>query len=638
MHPHPDPPSVLWSVTPSKAVRTNQSFDARTGLSRDALANQPLLDWIHPEDRPHLEHALNAGTGVVRARHQADGVEWIPMDWTVKTDASGVFALARLASDQQPHVTPVASDSDSAAETGETLNSMAMIVETSNPGLRCSILLVDAETGRIKVGAGPSLPRDYNDAVENLQIGPTLGSCGTAAFWNVPVIVEDIDRDYLWRDLRQAAEAAGVKACWSHPIVATDGVVLGAIALYADQPQSPTASQMDGLEIAARMIGLAIERDRLETQLRQAAQLEAIGRLSGGIAHDFNNILTVILGHIELMRATPAAPEPEILDAISHAVHRASEITSHLLAFGRKQAYNPERVDLGSVVIDVMRVLKPVIGDDVSVSLSLDPSALWVTVDRTQFSQIILNLVINARDAMLPLGGAIEIKTRHTSQEDTSRVKLDGRRESFLVIEVSDSGRGMDSQTMSHVFEPFYSTKEDGNSGLGLSTVYGLTRQNQGFICVESELGKGTTFLLYFPKSDAVTTPPARVTSEACNASVLVVDDNDGIRDVATRILETEAYNVTQARNGAEAISLVEGGLGVDLVLTDVMMPTMGAVEQVHRLRPLLPNVRVLYMSGRPADSLGLPDLESTGDGFLAKPFTPRQLLREVRRTLQVAT
>ena len=339
--PYADPPSVIWNVSSNEVVRTNRAFELLLDLNRADLANQPLLDWIHPDDISPLEHALRAGTGATIARHRAKNGEWVRFDWMVKSDCCGTFAFGRFSTNVDGQGDqPKASGDTAAATASETLNSMALIVETSNPGLRCSILLVDAETGRIKVGAGPSLPREYNDAVEELQIGPTLGSCGTAAYWNVPVVVENIDEDYLWRDLKDAAGAAGVKACWSYPILATDGVVLGAIALYASQPQSPTASQMDGLEIAARMIGLAIERDRLEAQLLQAAKLEAIGRLSSGIAHDFNNILTVILGHIELLRVTPTA-SPDCLDAISHAVNRASEITSKLLAFGRKQTYCP---------------------------------------------------------------------------------------------------------------------------------------------------------------------------------------------------------------------------------------------------------------------------------------------------------
>jgi signal transduction histidine kinase/ActR/RegA family two-component response regulator len=513
---------------------------------------------------------------------------------------------------------------------------MALIVEASNPGLRCSILLVDLESSRITVGAGPSLPAEYNSAVEGLQIGPTVGSCGTAAFWNVPVVVENIAEDPLWSDLRQAAALAGVCACWSHPIVATNGTVLGAIALYADAPRAPSQSQMDGLESASHMVGLAIERDRLEEQLRQAAQLEAIGRLAGGIAHDFNNLLTVILGHVDQMRRhAPSAPEPQALDAISHAVARASQITSQLLAFGRQQIHRPEHVELGPAVLDVMHVLDPVIGDEISVSLVSDPSAGSIMIDRTQLAQIMLNLVLNARDAM-PAGGQLDIQTRHATSAEVSQVNPEDSSLSFVAISVADKGKGMDSQTKTHAFEPFFSTKEGSqNSGLGLATVYGLVRQNGGYISVQSKVGQGTTFSLFFPTSAGAPTGLYRDDGEGRSfASVLVVEDNDGIRDLATRVLMSEGYEVTHARNGAEAMSLVEGGVVADLVVTDVRMPVMGGVELVQRLRAVLPDMHVLYISGHPSQSLNLTDPESPRARFLAKPFTPAQLLSEVRRAL----
>ena len=211
---------------------------------------------------------IDSGTGSARARHGTKKGEWVCFDWLVKAGESGAFALGRLAGESGVPTRSAAAMPAAATERAETLKAMALIVEASNPGLRCSILLVDQESHRITVGAGPSFPAEYNSAVEGLQIGPTVGSCGTAAFWSVPVVVENIAEDPLGSELRDAAALAGVSACWSHPIVATNGTVLGVIALYADAPRAPSPSQMDGLEIASRMVGLAIERDRLEEQLR----------------------------------------------------------------------------------------------------------------------------------------------------------------------------------------------------------------------------------------------------------------------------------------------------------------------------------------------------------------------------------
>ena len=627
-----DAPSILRSVVTSE-TRTNRSFAEQLGLTAEELQVRPLLDWIHPEDKAALEEVITTGSGSVRARHSTKrNDEWVCFDWSVKTGADGAFALGHLAGTLRVPTRAAVS----AATKGEALVAMALIVEASNPGMRCSILLVDPKTGRILVGAGPSFPAEYNKAVEELHIGPSVGSCGTAAFWNVPVVVENIAEDPLWRELRVAAAIAGVGASWSHPITSHDGAVLGAVAIYADEPRAPNPSQMDGLAIAARMIGLAIDRDRLEEQLRQAVQLEAIGRLAGGIAHDFNNLLTVIIGHVELMRLhAPSAPAPETLEAISLAAGRASEITSQLLAFGRKRPHRPERVELGEEVFDVMRLLKPIIGDEISVSVVSDPSAGWITVDRAQLSQIMLNLVLNARDAM-PTGGRLEVEIRHATVGDVARVNPENPNGPFVSLTVTDNGCGMDPKTKDRVFEPFFSMKSgDQHSGLGLATVYGLTRQNGGYVSVRSEVDQGTTFLLYFPAAGAAPVTPSRSVEARSKGSVLVAEDNDGIRELMSQVLMSEGYVVTSARDGVEAATLVEKGLEVDMLVADVMMPQMGRVELARRLRQSLPSIGVLFVSGRPLSSPDVLDSELRRERFLPKPFRPDQLVNQVRRALE---
>jgi signal transduction histidine kinase/ActR/RegA family two-component response regulator len=629
----PDAPSILRGVA-LPGTRTNRSFVEQLGLTAEELQVRPLLEWIHPEDQGALGKALTIGSGSVRARHSTKRKDdWLYFDWSVKTGADGVFALGRLAGPSGA----LTNAGLTAATKGEGLEAMALIVEASNPGMRCSILLVDPETGRIVVGAGPSFPAEYNAAVEELHIGPAVGSCGTAAFWNVPVVVENIAEDPLWRDLRGAAAIAGVCACWSHPITANDGTVLGAVAIYADDPRAPNPSQMDGLAIAARMIGLAIDRDRLEEQLRQVAQLEAIGRLAGGIAHDFKNLLTVIIGHVELMRLqAPSAPAPQTLEAIALAVDRASKITSQLLAFGRKRPHRPERVELSEAVFDVMRLLNPVIGDEISVSVVSDPSTGWITIDGTQLSQIMLNLVLNARDAM-PAGGRLEIETRNATRSEIVRVHPENPNASFVSLTVTDDGRGMSPMTKGRVFEPFFSTKEgDEHSGLGLATVYGLTRQNGGHVSVRSEVGRGTTFSLYFPSSGGA---PGALNDAAEKAgsqgAVLVVEDSDEIRELMTNVLASEGYAVTSARNGVDAIAQAEKGLRVDVLVADVMMPKIGGVALAQRLRQLLPSITVLFVSGRPLSAAGVSDAELRRERYLAKPFRPQQLVTEVRHAFQ---
>lgn len=568
------------------------------------------------------------------ARHRTLEGGWIPLNWKVRSVSEGVVALgspARLSADAgEPWHFAAPSDGTARAS---TLEAMALVVEAKNPGLRCSILLVDEEGDHVTVGAGPSLPPEYNSAVEGLQIGPAVGSCGTAAFWNVPVVVEDISEDPLRKGLREAAALAGVLACWSHPISARDGRVLGAMALYANMPSAPTPRQMEGLEIAARMVGLAIERDQLEERLQQAAKLEAVGRLAGGIAHDFNNLLTVILGHVEVMdQELDVTPDPAVLKEIRHAIERASEITSQLLAFGREQVRCPERVVLSQVVLDVMRVLDPLIGDQISVSVEADPSVDAITVDPTQLRQAVLNLVLNAMEAM-PDGGKLTVAVRHAYEDEISSVVPGCASGSFVAVAVTDIGTGMDRCTLARVFEPFFSTKEAGRgAGLGLSTVHGLIRQNGGYVLVRSGPGSGSTFTVLLPKSEG----RAELKDDRSNATgtetVLVVEDFDPIRDLIVRVLAQESFRVVQARNGVDALGLIEGGLVPDLIVTDVTMPVMGGVDLVARARQLHPHLAVLYVSGHPKDRIGASNKGLEKEAFLAKPFTPAQLRQAVDR------
>ncbi|MBT3344923.1 MAG: response regulator [Gemmatimonadetes bacterium] len=619
-------------------MRVNRTFSELVGFTTKDLALDPLINWIHPDDWPGLEEVLKTGSGRVEARHRSTESGWIPFEWRVQTSETGPVALGRQpGTPKAPAHVEEANTTPPVAPINQTLQAMARITEAQNPGLRCSILLVDSSGTQVTVGAGPSLPAAYNEAVEGLHIGPAVGSCGTASYWNLPVIVEDIETDPLWKNLRGAAAIAGVRACWSMPVTATDGGVLGAMALYADEPLAPTQSQMDGLQAAARMAGLAIERDRLEDRLREAAKIEAIGRLAGGVAHDFNNLLTVILGHVESMREQPdQAPEEQTLDAILHAVQDASEITSQLLAFGRKQPWRPERVDLAALMLDVMQVLDPLIGDDISVSVSSDPSLGSISIDATQLRQIMLNLVLNARDAM-PHGGRLSIETRHAERQEVMVIDAECPKGSYVGITVVDSGSGMDTETKSQIFEPFFTTKEGlHGTGLGLASAYGLTRQNGGYLAVESGVGEGTKFKLFFPSGKAKT-KPAEETNLATAGSVLIAEDNDAIRHLVTDILTREGFVVTPARNGAEAWSLCEKGLVVDLLIADVMMPVMGGAELARRVREILPEARVLYISGHLFDQLELPELDATRELYLAKPFKPDQLRHEVHRALSLA-
>jgi signal transduction histidine kinase/ActR/RegA family two-component response regulator len=282
-------PFILRDAAADGFVRVNAAFTELFGLESSAVATAPLADWIHPEDRSSLQRAIEAGDGAVRVRHRTRTNDWIGLDWRVSAGPEGPIALGLETSSRtnvESEAPPARAKERPASHEGlaETLEAMVRIVEADNAGMKCSVLLLDAERRHVHVGAGPSLPASYNAKVEGLAIGPTVGSCGTAAFWNVPVIVADIERDPLWRDLREAAVAAGLRACWSHPITASTGEVLGALALYDTQPRGPTEGQLKSLTTAARLVGLAVERGRAEEALRKGeAEARIQSRLLGAV-------------------------------------------------------------------------------------------------------------------------------------------------------------------------------------------------------------------------------------------------------------------------------------------------------------------------------------------------------------------
>jgi CheY-like chemotaxis protein len=293
-------------------------------------------------------------------------------------------------------------------------------------------------------------------------------------------------------------------------------------------------------------------------------------------------------------------------------------------------------VDLGEVVLDVIRVFEPLIRDDITVSVESEPSVGSIIIDRTQLRQVLLNLVLNGRDAM-PEGGRLEISTRHATRPEVAAANPDYLTRSYAAITVTDYGKGMDPSTAERIFEPFFSTKALGR-GLGLATVYGLVRQSGGHVSVESDVDKGTTFTLLFPKSETAK-PMERGTGVMVPkgggmASVLVAEDNDDIRELTVAILSNEGYSMSQARNGKEALALCEDGLEIDLLVTDVVMPDMGGVELSRRVYPFRPHAPVVYMSGFPFQELDLPDLDASREVYLPKPFTPAQLWKSVQHAL----
>jgi PAS domain S-box-containing protein len=376
----------------------------------------------------------------------------------------------------------------------------------------------------------------------------------------------------------------------------------------------------------------------LQEQLVQAQKMEAIGRLAGGVAHDFNNLLTAIVGHAELLRdALPAeSEEARDLEEIEKAASRAGALTQRLLAFSRRQVLQPKVFDPGATLEGMRRMLERLIGEDVRLAVELSPDAGHVRTDPAQFEQALLNLVLNARDAM-PRGGEIRLTTAPRDLDEWYAKRHDGVTAGpHVAIAVTDTGIGMDEVTRSRIFEPFFTTKKQG-TGLGLSTVYGVVRQSGGDIEVESVLGKGTSFTILLPAVPAAAVVPAPEKTSAAGGSetVLVVEDEPVVRELTAKILRKRGYTVLEAEGGAQALSLAAEHQGIiHLLLTDVVMPEMGGPEVAQRLRAARPGTLVLYMSGYTDEAILKHGALDASTPFLQKPFTPWGLAARVRDLL----
>jgi len=444
------------------------------------------------------------------------------------------------------------------------------------------------------------------------------------------------DREQTLALFREAA-AQGRNSSFEYRAVAADArtVWLRAI-VHVVQDAHGRVEKLRGL-----MVDVS-ERRQLEDELRQAQKMEAVGRLAGGIAHDFNNLLTVIMGQTQLLRLRgerPTPPDGEVA-LIEKAAERAAELTRQLVAFSRKQVLQPKVIDLNAVVNHMGAMLRRVIGERIELVMSLKPRLWRVKADPGQVEQVIMNLALNARDAM-PAGGRLTMTTTNVTVEATSqRQRALAPPGAYVALTVSDTGCGMDAQTQSRVFEPFFTTKEIGRgAGLGLSTVYGIVNQSGGAIRVDSEPGGGSTFTIYLARVDDPIPPlePRRPAIEALRGSetILVVEDEDEVRDVVLQALGINGYSVLQARDGREALAIADRQPGpIHLLVTDVVMPHMNGRELAEQLSPRRPEMKVLYMSGYTNDFVRSPSAGDQQTAFLQKPFSCETLGQKVRGVL----
>jgi two-component system cell cycle sensor histidine kinase/response regulator CckA len=405
----------------------------------------------------------------------------------------------------------------------------------------------------------------------------------------------------------------------------------------------------DGSGRVRQLRGVMVDitaRRQLEEEFRQAQKMEAVGRLAGGVAHDFNNLLTIISGYVELIleKLEAVSPLRPNVEEVKKASDRAAGLTRRLLAFSRRQTIMPQVVNLGEVAAGTEKMLRRLIGEDIEFVLQSDPVLGSVRADPAQIEQILVNLAVNARDAM-PQGGKMVI--------ETSNVQLDEAFASshaavtpgpYVMLAVSDSGTGMEGRVLTHIFEPFFTTKERGKgTGLGLATVYGIVKQSDGNIWVYSQPGVGTTFKIYFPRVDLV--PETRPQAEAHvprvggSETILLVEDEDAVRSLVRGLLEKEGYQVLEASRPSEALALTQQHEGrIHLILSDVVMPQMNGPQLAEKLVSMRPDTRVLYMSGYTDNAIIHYDILDQGTPFLQKPFTHDALAHKVREVLDSPT
>jgi PAS domain S-box-containing protein len=438
------------------------------------------------------------------------------------------------------------------------------------------------------------------------------------------------DVEALLADLRdRGGPGSPMPGVWRHQI--KDGTVI-------DVEITAGRVIMEGRRAALVLSHDVTERLRLEERLALSEKLEAIGRLAGGVAHDFNNLLTVISGYTELLLAREDVTGREQLGEIAHAADQAASLTRQLLAFSRRQVLHPQRLDLDEIVAGMEPMVRRIIGDDVNVGVRLTGGLPTVAADRAQLERVILNLAANARDAM-PHGGRLTIETAAVDLDDYVVSRGDGTPGPNVLLAVSDTGVGMSEEVQRHLFEPFFTTKGPGaGTGLGLATVFGVVKQSGGSIYVYSEEGRGTTFKIYLPVAAGAAAPASPVAEDADergNETIVLVEDDESVRNLVRVMLESRGYRVLAAAGGEEAERLCADCPGdVDLLLSDVVMPDVNGRALAERLAAVTPALRVLFMSGYSDEAVYRHGEISPDAAFIEKPFTDRTLARKVRDVL----
>jgi signal transduction histidine kinase/CheY-like chemotaxis protein len=458
---------------------------------------------------------------------------------------------------------------------------------------------------------------------------------------NTPVMMTDARTESRFI-LSPTAAAHGVRSGMS-VVIPMHEQPFGVLGAETDSPRSFSKNDVHFLQAVAHILGAAIDRNRADHKLQHGQRLESVGRLAGGISHDFNNLLMVIVAHCDFLGSRLEGDAEALAEVteIEGAATRAASLTRQLLAFSSRQVLEPKVLNVNETVTEVEKMLRRLIGTDIELGITLDPALQPVLADPGQLEQVIVNLIVNARDAM-PAGGAISITTENIDLRAFSTGTLDTVHTGpHVVLRVSDTGSGMDRETQARIFEPFFTTKgPERGTGLGLATVYGIVKQSRGAITVSSELGQGTTFSIYLPVSTAA---PALATRGSRNLgaashgteTILLVEDEPNVRVLLARVLRSLGYHVIEAMDGEAALAASAAHAGsIDLLVSDIVMPRMHGGALARALRVERPALRVLHVSGHADPQVVDDGLLDAGASFLQKPFTADAIGRKLRDML----
>ncbi len=622
-------PAVLWTTDPAMRLRLLRGSRNGAPVPGDPTALAPV-GWDGALVHDHF--GLPPDAPIVSAHDRALNGETVEFDmawrdavWhgrveplrTGDGDVTGVVGVAMDVTDRRR----------AQAELKETKQQLHAMIDASPLAIvACSL------DGRVEL---------WNTAAERMlgwSESEVLGARDPSVSGDIQedhhtvqarLLAGDSITDHETRRLRKDGEEILVSLS-AAPFRDAEGRIAGTIAVLADISERKRAEA---------------ERQRLEDQFRHAMRMEAVGRLAGGVAHDFNNLITAIRGHVELVLDRGVDGETRVeLEQVRHSADRAAELTRQLLAFSRQQRVEQKVVDLNQVVRSTRRMLDRVLGEDVALDTILEPALRPVRADAGQIEQVLLNLAVNARDAM-PEGGQLLITTENAAitEAQAAEYAYDVKPGDYVLLMVQDDGVGMDEETRASAFEPFFTTKPPGvGTGLGLSQAYGIVKQHGGYVWADSEPGCGTVFRIYLPRAEeeADIMPeedamPGQMPLDGAG-TVLVIEDESAVRSLVRRVLERGGYTVLEAPGGAQAVRLVrEYGGVIDLVCTDIVMPDMDGREVLNRIRERHPDIRAVFMSGYDEETMTHDGKLEEHTPFLEKPFTPDGLLDVVARAIR---